>query len=244
MSEHQLIDTQLAESVRRAARSRRSDLAYGAIRQSISVGDIKPGAWLRQEALAGELGVSQVTIREALSRLVAEGLAVDVPYKGVKTVLLPSEELPDIYDLRILLEGFALECAVHQMSPEDLGWMRELLPGTVADVDPDTAEVARQANREFHLVPARATGRRHLMRFVEQLLDLTNPYALLGERTAQERLSIAAGELDDHTQILQALEAGDGPLAREALERHLRKALRVLRSLMQGSGVPADLQRH
>ena len=120
-----LLSTEAATRAREASKSRRSDLAYQAIREAIAFGHIKPGEWLRQEALADELNVSQVTVREALSRLVAEGLAVHIPYKGVKAVLLPPAELRDVYELRALLEGFAVELAAERISPEEL---RKFLP--------------------------------------------------------------------------------------------------------------------
>ncbi|MGC9333129.1 MAG: GntR family transcriptional regulator, partial [Anaerolineae bacterium] len=58
-----------------------SDRVYEALRDAIIDGRLEPGQWLRQEALAQELGVSQMPIREALKRLVAEGLAERIPYR-------------------------------------------------------------------------------------------------------------------------------------------------------------------
>lgn len=211
----------------------RTELAYVAIRDAIGRGRIKPGDWLRQEALAEELHMSQVTIREALRRLVAEGLAVHVPNRGVRAVLLPVEELEDVYELRALLEGYALKLAATRISEEDLARMRELLPKTVVDANPDSVERAWKANWEFHVIAIRASGRRHLGRFLRQLMHLTNPYAPLSEATEQERLEGAVDELEAHTRILEALEARDGDLAQASIVDHVQNALRTLKASLE-----------
>jgi DNA-binding GntR family transcriptional regulator len=213
----------------------RTDLAYAAIRDAIARGRIKPGDWMRQEALADELNVSQVTVREALHRLIAEGLALHVPNRGVKAVLLPVEELEDVYDLRTLLEGFALKLAATRMSEEDLAAMRALLPETVVGAEPDSVDRAWEANWEFHMIAIRASNRRHLERFLSQLMHLTNPYAPLSERSEQERLSIAIDELKAHTAIVEALEARDGDLAQALIAEHLQNALRTLKACLEST---------
>lgn len=214
----------------------RADLAYTAIRDAIGRGRIRPGDWLRQGTLAEELNVSQVTVREALSRLVAEGLAVHVPYRGVQVVLLPVEELEDVYDLRALLEGFALKLAAKRISDEDLARMRALLPETVVGAEPGTIDRAWKSNWEFHMIAIRASGRRHLERFLEQLMRLTNPYAPLRERTEQERMEVATGELEAHTRIVEALEAHDGELAQTLITDHLQTALSTLKACLEDKG--------
>jgi DNA-binding GntR family transcriptional regulator len=232
MTASTLLDPKLVEQIEEIPR--RSDMAYLAIRDAIASGRIKPGEWLRQEALAEELNVSQVTVREALSKLVAEGLAVHVPYKGVKAVLLPIDELEDVYETRALLEGLALKLAADRLSDEQLARMRELLPMTVTDASASSALRAWEANREFHMIAVEASGRRHLARILGQMMDLTNPYAPLSEASERERLQSAIGELKDHTRIVEALEAKDGDLARNLIEEHLKKALETLKACLSG----------
>lgn len=210
----------------------RSDMAYNAIREAIARGRIKPGEWLRQEVLAKQLGVSQVTVREALSRLVSEGLASNIPYRGVKSVLLPFNELEDVYELRAILEGRALEIAAGKITPEDLARMKALLPRTIIGASPESAQEAWKANREFHMIGIRASGRRHMSRILSQLLDLTNPYAPLSEATEGERLQAGKKEKEDHAHIFEALEARDGERVRKLIVQHLEKALESLKSLL------------
>jgi DNA-binding GntR family transcriptional regulator len=82
------------------------------------------------------------------------------------------------------------------------------------------------------MIAIRASGRRHLIRFLRQLMHLTNPYAPLSERTEQERMEGAIDELEAHTRILEALEAGDGDLAQASIIDHLQSALATLRTAL------------
>ena len=220
-------------------RPSRSDMAYEAIHQAITYGQIQPGAWLRQEALADSLNISQVPVREALARLVAEGLAVHHPYKGVRVRPLSVAELRDVYEARAVLEGFALELAAELITPEELDMMRELLPATAMHGSAYCAEEAWQASRDFHLIAVRASGRRNLTRLVEQILDLTNPYGILRESGEQKRLEDAVGKMESHAQILESLKAGDGERARETLSSYLDKTLHILLGLVTGSASPS-----
>ena len=91
---------------------------YKTIRDAILSGKMDSGGWLKQQTLAHELQVSQATVREALQRLVLEGLAVHIPYKGVRLVQVSKDSLRDLYELRALLDGFASELAAIRISPK------------------------------------------------------------------------------------------------------------------------------
>ncbi len=217
---------------------RLSDVAFEALRKAILDRRLVPGEWLRQEALAKELGVSQITVREALNRLVNEGLCMRVPYKGVRVVAPTLEDLEDIYALRGLLEGLAAELAASRITPEELTQMRELLPETVVDADPQSVERARKANREFHAIAIRASGRRFLIQMLRQVWDWIDPlthYQRTLETEAGTEIRLRWGERDkiQHTRLLEALEAGDGPRARQVVTEYVDEDWRNLASIMR-----------
>lgn len=220
---------------------RLSDAAFEALRQAILDRRLVPGEWLRQEALAKELGVSQITVREALNRLVNEGLCISVPYKGVRVVAPTLEDLEDIYALRGLLEGLAAELAASRITPEELTQMRELIPATVVDADPKSVERARKANREFHAIAIQASGRRFLIQILRQVWDWIDPlthYQRTLEAEAGTEIRLRWGERDkiQHTRLLEALEAGDGPRARQVVIEYVDEDWRNLASIMRSFG--------
>ena len=210
-----------------------SKIAYKSIRDGILAGQVKPGEWLRQDALAQKLGVSQATVREALNRLVTDGLAVHVPHKGVKAITISVEDLRDIYDTRALLEGLANELAASQISQQGLERMRELLPDTVVSANSQSTGMARTANRQFHWVAIRASGRSHLIRILDQLWVLIDPYMVYGrfwnaEQAHQKRIEGSVLDLEDHTRLLESLEKRDGPLAQQITQEYVHRSFREL----------------
>jgi len=219
-----------------------ADAVFEALRKAIRDGRLSPGEPLRQEALANELGVSQITVREALNRLVGEGLCVRVPYKGVRVIAPSPEDWEDIYAIRGLLEGLAAELAAGRITTEELARMRELLPATIVSPDPESVESAREANREFHAIAIQASGRRFLIQVLNQIWDWFDPLILYARTlTSEEGSDIRQrlGEADrrQHTRLLEALEAGDGPLARQVVAEYVDQAWHNLASIL---GTSAD----
>ena len=78
------------------------------LRRRILSGELAEGQGVRQEAIAQELGVSRLPVREALVLLEMQGLVTNVKYKGAVVASLSSDEIEEIYALRGLLESFLL----------------------------------------------------------------------------------------------------------------------------------------
>lgn len=213
------------------------DATFEALREAITTGKLQPGEWLRQEALAKELDVSQITVRDALNRLVGEGLAVRIPYKGVRVVVLSPADLKDIYEMRQLLEGLAAEVAAEHITADELAELRELLPDTVVDADADSVPRAREANREFHEIITHASQRRFLVRVLRQIWNWHDPMMLYGRTQSTEQgreIRLKWGERDriQHTRLLEALEAGDGAAARQIVHDYVDEAWDNLQSVI------------
>jgi DNA-binding GntR family transcriptional regulator len=223
--------------------SRLADQTYQIIRESILSARIRPGERLAQEALASELGVSQITVREALFRLVSEGLAVSEPYRGVLASKITPEDVEDIYEMRALLEGRAVELAAERITDEELGRMRELLPSTAMHSAGYSIEAAREANREFHWIAIRACRRKHLIRVLSSIWELIDPRIIynpspLQDEPPRDSAADAHHNLVEHGQLLGALEARNGTLARQLATEAVFDALEgILDKGRQGADV-------
>lgn len=210
---------------------------FRTLRMAILEGEFEPGEWLRQENLADELEVSQATVRDALNQLVGEGLAVRIPYKGVRVATLSSAELEDIYAMRAVLEGLAAKSAARNISPEQLQEMRDILPDTIVSNDPESVPRARDVNRRFHEIFIEASQRRFLIRTLRQVLDWIDPLMLYSKTVKTEiglETRLKWGERDrfQHTRLLEALEAGDGDLACQAATEAVEEAWTNLAELI------------
>jgi DNA-binding GntR family transcriptional regulator len=212
-----------------------ANMTYEAIREAIITGQIKPGQRIGQTELARELGVSERTVREALARLAAQGLALHEPFKGVRVAALPLEELREVYVMRALLEGHALELAALSISEPDLQRMRDLLPLTNALSPEYSMEDAQKANREFHWIPIHASGSRTLARVLEQLWGMMFAYELLYQNPQSDEIS-----REDHAQhqaLLAALESRDGKHAAEINSGHIYTTFQILSEQFKGQAL-------
>lgn len=203
------------------ALSRKSDFVYDAIRKAIVYQRIQRGSWLREGALSEQLGVSRTMVRDALIRLTAEGLAEEVPYKGVKAASVSPAEIEEVFTIRAVLESLAFEYAAKCISEEELKQMEDILPETIPYADLEDFEKPRAKNREFHWVAIRATKKRHLIRMLEQIWEFIPTYIYFGKLAEEERRLLAENELMMHRQILDALREGNCPLAGEITKRHI-----------------------
>lgn len=97
-----------AETPPPEVRTRRQEAA-DAIRSAIISGELQPGQRLREVALAGELGVSRPTLREALRTLVQEGLCEQEPHRGFAVASLDAEAIRDLTDTRLVLDRMAID---------------------------------------------------------------------------------------------------------------------------------------
>jgi DNA-binding GntR family transcriptional regulator len=187
------------------------------------------------------MGISQITVRDALNQLVGEGMAVRVPYKGVRVVSLDVEDIENICAMRGLLEGLAAELAAESITPEELDQLRRLLPEATISAEIESAERARDANREFHEIAIRACRRSFLIRLLKQLWDWLDPYMLYGgafritEEAWEELLKYSERDLERHSQLLEALEARDGEQARRVVEKYVQEVWESTKLFLQRS---------
>ncbi len=198
---------------------------YTALLQAITEQKIKPGERLRLHDLAAQLKVSRTPIRDALSRLVAEGVVRPSGRRGLCVTRLTADELTDLYDLRLMCELYAVEKGFAHVTPKLLDELEKRMAEIVdASGSPNPGYRLAQslADREFH---ARLLGLARNPRLME-LYDRLNihihavrfaPSAL----TTAERREVNAAE---HGAILAALRRRALPAVKHALRRHIEGA--------------------
>ncbi|MGV6874150.1 GntR family transcriptional regulator [Pseudochelatococcus sp. B33] len=216
--------------VRRPARL--GDEAYDAIYEWIMSLKIPPGGRIAVDSLARELGISQTPIREALSRLEAEGLVVKTHLVGYSAAgQIDRRRFDELYELRLLLEPFAAGRAVESMTDEAMGRI-EALHHALQGMD---ALQSRQAYSEF----ARLDGTFHQFiaslgrnSLVEDALNRLHTHIHLFRLAFHARATTDAN--GEHERIIAALRAGDGRGAEEAMREHLiRSRDRFVTAFMQ-----------
>jgi DNA-binding GntR family transcriptional regulator len=200
-------------------------------------GEIKTGTRLRQEALAREFGVSRTPIREALRQLQAIGIAQLEHNRGAVVRAPSARELREAYEVRAELEGLAAMLAASRISDEELARLRDaqqLFQRSITRLierrrsrrrpEPnwrDDSEWVR-GNDLFHQAIQEAAGNAQLLRTIADL-HRNFPRALTWS-ALRESSQLLEENVSQHEAILDAIERGDAPAARELMIEHVRSA--------------------
>jgi DNA-binding GntR family transcriptional regulator len=208
------------------------------LRTAILEGYYKPGAWLRQEHLAQELGVSQMPVREALKELAAEGLIEHVPYRGVRVIEFSPDDIEDLYAHRAFLEGNAARFAAQRITPKEIAELRQLQEQMENNLAPEQLASYRDLNRRFHQVIFSAARRGYLLRTLTQMWAAF-PTMLVGNFAVTAESPLPGRDMNDtveHHALIDALENHDPQASERAMRHHIEETGRQLvKALRQNS---------
>ena len=196
------------------------------LRDAILNGDLKPGQKLVERELCASLDVSRPLLREALPQLQAEGLITWVAHRGPSVALVDTDEVREIFQVRIALESLAAREFARNASDDQVAELRRQVSfqkpvnasGSLRDV------LALKVG--FYSVLFEGCGNRMIGQIVNQLI---NRIVLFEELSlpAPERLREVIEELG---AIVSAIEARDATLAGRMCELHVRNADLQVRS--------------
>ena len=99
---------------------RHSEKAYRAIKLAILNGEFFPGALLQEQDLINRIELGRTPIREAIQRLIAEGLVYNIPRKGVFITQISNSDVRDVYEMRCKLDTFAAELAAKRATEQEI----------------------------------------------------------------------------------------------------------------------------
>jgi DNA-binding GntR family transcriptional regulator len=193
------------------------DQVHAELLERIVAGELPPGSRLRQEALADELGVSRTPLREALARLVSEGLVEFVPNRGATVASRDFSDMEEAWRARLVIEPGAARLAAERREPVAIERMRLTVVRQRSVADDVTASFA--LNRDFHLALVAASGNTHLLQFSE-LLWLSRIGVPIFARQARDREQVLAWA-DDHAAIMKAVAVGSAARAERLTRDHI-----------------------
>ena len=155
----------------------RTQVVVEAIREKILTGAIKAGEPLRQAALADELKVSRIPVREALLQLEAEGLVEFEAHKGATATKLSAEQVTELFELRALLECELLRLAIPKLTEAELAQSEQLLQQMASAFhDVGTKSSWSELNTRFHLSLYKAADRPLTFEIVQNLIVNSDRY--------------------------------------------------------------------
>lgn len=211
------------------------------LKEQILAGELAPGARLPSESsLITTFGVSRTVVREAVTRLQAEGLAETFQGRGSFVLAVPepspftleagalrtSADVLDMIDFRLGVECEAASLAARRLSAASRVGVEEAL----AAFDDEAPQHAVEADFAFHRAVARASGNRFFVDLLDSLgpMMIMLPRTRLGEEHSPSEAAHAERLRREHEAIAAAVLAGDADGARAAMRVHLASTRRRL----------------
>jgi DNA-binding GntR family transcriptional regulator len=200
-----------------------AEQAADAIREDILAGRILAGARIAEADVARQLSVSRTPIREALSRLAAEGLVELSPNRGARVTSWTTAELREIFEVRLRLEPYAVRQAVPLLTAAQLDELARLAGAMLAAGGPagpqDLAAIVR-LNRQFHGLLVQTAGSAAL---AASLTAVTHA-AVVHQNFQHYTPGALARSLAHHLEIVEAARAREPAWAESVMRSHLFNA--------------------
>lgn len=191
------------------------------LRDGIVNGTLAPGSQLSEVDLAHSYGISRGPVREAIQRLVQEGLLRSEPHRGVFVPVLTDEDVADVYLARAALESAALRLLIAASASRS---SYEILDQYVAEMETAASrgdwETVGRSDLDFHTALVESTGSQRLQRMFTTLISETR-LCLAALAGAEARHDL----VPEHREICDGIKDGDIERALAALEKHFDDAV-------------------
>lgn len=200
----------------------KSELAYLSIRNAIQTGELSPGQRIGPRELAEDLGISYTPVREALTLLENEGLVSREPNKGTYVRSISRKDMEQIYALRLKLEPMATAQAAQNLNLQLQTSLEDSLRAYKSTKD--HTEITFK-NQDFHYAIYAAAQNTPLFGLIKQLWT----------GLPLQAISLRGGDSEsqtEHSEIVDAVLAGDADVAHAKMHKHIDKGYqRLLQSL-------------
>lgn len=213
-----------------------ADEAYAVLKQWIIRCELEPGRRITEAQLVQAIGIGKTPVREALARLVQEGLVRNIPRHGYEVSPITLRDVQDHFGLRLIVEPAVVQMAVGRVEAAHLVRLGELCRVGYTVGDHESVDAFLRANREFHTIIARASGNRRLTELIGTLLDESERMQHLGMMFWDR----SARSAQEHRAIVDALAAGEAETARRiAAEQILATQRQIIDTLLSSPSVLA-----
>ncbi len=206
---------------------------YAIVRMLILTGAIKPGDTIDEKAIAAGLSVSRTPVREAVKKLSDEHLVEIIAQSATRVARIDRKEIEESYLIRRALEAESAAQASTRMTQEHTETLTDILHAHSKALERRQFVEAIAADDQFH-------------RYIAQISDLTRLWRTIEISKAQidrcrhmmlPRDGQAEATLEQHREIIRALNSGDAERAGQAMRNHLDAAYRSTVAVLDGPGL-------
>jgi DNA-binding GntR family transcriptional regulator len=191
------------------------------LRDAIMHGRLAPGAQLSEAELSAQFGVSRGPLREAMQRLVQEGLLRSERNRGLFVMVLTEDDVRDIYAARSAIERAAASMIVRASDPAALAQLRSACEAMTKAAQRKDMVRLSDADLRFHELLVTQSGSPRLNRMHQTLIVETR----MCMTALQDKYRAPVDLAREHTAIVDAIAAGDEALALRRIDEHMQDAL-------------------
>lgn len=193
---------------------------YEALKAAVLANQLPPGTPLSVPELARQLDVSRSPVREAVQRLIYDGLATHVPHRGAEVSRVDLPDLQQLYVVREQLEGLAARLATERLDVDSLTELRATLAEHEEALANEADNVAHiELDTRFHRALRELAANPHLTAALEPITGRSH-FALHSLWRSPDAPRLA---LDEHRRIVDAMVTGDPELAEAAARSHIAR---------------------
>jgi len=207
--------------------------AYHQLKRRIIDLRFRPGEILMVQSLANEQGISRTPVREALVRLQQEGFVEEAEGKKFKVSEITLKSILELHEIRELMEGHAVKRVAKNRTGAQVDELRELTKRMEQALGVRDPDLFFEADLEFHAKLIRFCGNRALQDLAVQLTEKIQRVRFLTlyvHRRLEETI-------DEHSKILDGIEAQDPRSAQKALNTHLQNVKKGVEKLFAERGL-------
>ena len=197
-----------------------NEAAYSIIREKILHGEYELGSRIREDVLAEEISISRTPVREAINRLVADGIVIKKSQRGLYLIDPDPEQIKDNIDIRISLEKLAVEKCIERSTDEDIAAISNSLKEFEKAVKQKNYDACNKLDSEFHFLIAQMSKNRRLMGLLNDLSAFFQLVRKEEKKTYPQQKN--AGTLKEHRRIARAIKDRDISAAKEAVEANIQ----------------------
>jgi DNA-binding GntR family transcriptional regulator len=187
------------------------------LRTRIYAHALAPGAWIDEQSLADEFGISRTPMREALKVLAAEGLVILKPRRGCYVAQMSERDLDEIFPVLALLEGRVAEEAIQRLTDADSARLEAIHAELERHGAVNDANHFFESNQAFHNALQELAGNRWL----SQMIDDTRKFLKLTRRDSLRLDGRIHQSLLEHRDIMAALRTRDAAAAARCMHNHI-----------------------
>ncbi|MGB0893547.1 MAG: GntR family transcriptional regulator [Parashewanella sp.] len=207
----------------------RTQVVVEVLRESLLSGEIAAGEPLRQSALAEQLHVSRIPVREALLQLEAEGLVKFEAHKGASATFISVEQVRELFELRAMIETDLLAKAIPNLTDDNIAEAEKVLSELGAALKQrDSIATWSELNTEFHTCLYKAANRPNTLKVIQSLNTSCDRYIRL-QLLSDDGIPKAEQE---HKQLLHLCKSRQLIPATELLKAHILGAADTIEHLV------------